>query len=1305
MLNVSEVVKYIEELYNIELMDYQKDFLKHIIVCDVIYTPRCFGRSILYNGYAAYLKNVIGNTTDYSVDPLDFDKVYTYKDMPESTLMNKKIKSECNATGYATKGTSQKIKDMLAHITKIGSLFGVASLAVNNFRKSLSTLRSNNTILTEISKTSEMTKQQLKELGDEAFRVASKFGQLSENYLLAVQEMARSGYENTSKELGELSLLAQSAGDMTAENANNYLLATDAAYKYGGSIEKLNAALDGANYISNKNSASSTDIADATRVSASFAANANVAIDELTAAEATMIAVTKRSGSEMGRAFRSILLNLQQVSGEFDGEVISEEDLAKVEARCHSLGVELEYMKDGVATLRNPMEVLKDLAKIYNSLPDNSADKQGLISDLGGKYHANALSSLLSRWDLYEKMLSEFSQGTGSALEEAEKTANSWEGRLNSLSNSFTSFVKTLTNKEAIMGGITFFDRLIQGAETLTDTIGEIPVLLTALNSALVVTNKDYGITQIYDKDKGKFDVQGNIFGVDITQIKNLKKHFAEAEGAIDGWNQRLIIGNADINDFNESVVKNNAQLKAYLSTCSKDAHASLGGYKSFLNAAGVATDGLRMKTVLLNAAISFGIGFAMQVATKAVSCLYELSKMSSTVAESARDLGGSFKSTVSDIDTYKSKVQDLYNTINDSSSSISDVTDARKNLMSIQDQLIEKYGAEQDTINAITAAVNGQATAWERLTETQWQETKNDFNDGGFLNNFANWRDGYKDNVDRMAHEMENVQTSVNGLIADFGQNTELINALESAGYKYDVTADGAILLSGSLRNVYDDILNIQRISERFDAPDEFLKNLTNRANEVKETIDNYQDIWDTYILQDRIFENQELANSWHDVNDAYSEYKKAFESGEETVIKESTENFAETLSSVLRDNNVDQAVKDYFRSMYPSLQQEVSEWQFKVDFEPNTDGLKDKVETALSGFGEISTESLLDFNADVATENQTASYESLKNIAREYGMEISQLINMLQEMGLVQSESYQQLVELFGEDNISKITPEDLEIAYSIKNVGDITFSERLKEIQRIKDESGKTATFDISTYKDTLSNIQSTISTLRSALESFNKGDLSKIQVLDLMQQFPELVPYIDLTADGFGNLSEGLSELISQQPDSLIQSLEQLKDSLTTDAEREQVDLLIDSLQRLSSYGDSGIEAYATTIGNTFGDTSNVIEGVINQFENLAKVQEYVANGLTMSATAAAELAKMYPEILTNAQVTANGQTTLNEEVVKNILDGDKSIVDAQITKLEADKAGIISKQNYAQAQLDIVKQTAEGEGKRYCPLPQ
>ncbi len=574
------------------------------------------------------------------------------------------FQSEVINMGYAGKSASRKIKDLLGHITKIGNFFGVASLAVNNFRKSLSTLRSNDTILTEISKNSQMTKRQLQELGEEAFQTASKYGQLSGNYLLGVQEMVRSGYGALSKELSELSLLAQSAGSMTADSANSYLLATDAAYKYGGSIEKLSAVLDGANYISNQNLASLTDIADATRIAASFAANGGIAIDELTAAEAAMIAATKRSGSEIGQAFRSIILNLQQVSGEFDDEIIDEEQLKRVEARCHSLGVELEYVKEGAVKLRKPMEVLKDLANVYESLPDNSAEKQGLLSDIGGKDHADALSGLLSQWDLYEKMLSEFSQGAGSALEEAEKTASSWEGRLNSLSNSFDSFVNTLTDKNAILGGISFFDRLIQGAQALTNSVGEIPVILTALNSVLAATNKNYGITQIWNKDKGKIDLQGNIFGIDITNIKNMKKHFAEAEKAIAGWNKKMSQGQTDINKFGEAIVKNNAQFKEYLSTCSKDAPASLDGYKSHLKAAGKAVDGFRLKTVLLNAAVSFGIGYAIQLVGRfGIAVVKEIDKhanASKHAAESAQALASEMNSSINSVSGNASTLSDL---------------------------------------------------------------------------------------------------------------------------------------------------------------------------------------------------------------------------------------------------------------------------------------------------------------------------------------------------------------------------------------------------------------------------------------------------------------------------------------------------------------------------------------------------------------------------------------------------------------------------------------------------------------------
>lgn len=541
-----------------------------------------------------------------------FDKINDKKSLTEATEQFRLFKSEVQAIGFSGSSTTDKLKDMISKIGHIGSIFGVGAMMVSRFSDSLKTLKGNSTILTEIAKTSEMTARQIREIGDSSFGIASKYGIRSNGYLEGVREMSRSGYNELSKELGELSVLAQSAGDMTADSANNYLLATDAAYKYKGSIEQLTAALDGANYISNRNSATLTDIADGVRVSASYAAEAGVQIDELTAAEATMIATTKRSGSEMGRAFRSILLNLQQVKGEFDGEIIDEESLKKVESRCHSLGVELETMTSEGAKLRNPMEILKELSQVYNSLPDSSVDKQGIISDIGGKYHANALAALLSNWSSYEKMLGEFSQGTGSSLREAAKTAESWEGRLNSLANTWDSFVNHVTDQSTIKGGISFLETAIGGAEKLVDTLGAIPTLLTTITGAYTLLNKDYGITQITNPQSGKLDIQGNYMGVNITALKAQKKHFMEAEEAILKWNNRLLKGDTDINDFNLSVVKNNTQLKEYLATCT-DGSASLAGYRASLKAAGVQTEALRLKTVLMTSAMSFGLGLAIQ--------------------------------------------------------------------------------------------------------------------------------------------------------------------------------------------------------------------------------------------------------------------------------------------------------------------------------------------------------------------------------------------------------------------------------------------------------------------------------------------------------------------------------------------------------------------------------------------------------------------------------------------------------------------------------------------------------------------
>ena len=248
---------------------------------------------------------------------------------------------------------------------------------ISNVKNAVTELKTVDDILTEISKTSDRTKSQLKDLGRESFDRASKFGRTASDWLTGVQEMNRSGfYGKQGNDLADTSTLAQSAGDMTAEVANNWILATNAAYKYQAQAEKLNAVLDGTNEITNRNSVNMTDMANAMTTVGSNAANAGVQVNELSALIGTAVATTKKEGNEVGTAYKTIFVNLQNVAS------------TKIVNTLKKAGTSMTEMVNGVEQLRSPIAILKDLAKTYNELDKKDPLRAEITRNIGGKvYH------------------------------------------------------------------------------------------------------------------------------------------------------------------------------------------------------------------------------------------------------------------------------------------------------------------------------------------------------------------------------------------------------------------------------------------------------------------------------------------------------------------------------------------------------------------------------------------------------------------------------------------------------------------------------------------------------------------------------------------------------------------------------------------------------------------------------------------------------------------------------------------------------------------------------------------------------
>ena len=158
------------------------------------------------------------------------------------------IKAEAKSLGL-TGGTI--FTNLWANLKKFSSWMSLTSLVstfVMDIRNAITELKEIDTILTEISKTSDLTTEALAKLGKTSFESASKYGKKASDYLTGVQEMYRAGFQNA-PEMSELSILAQAAGDLSSDAANDYLIATNSAYELGGAIKDLNDVLDGQNMI------------------------------------------------------------------------------------------------------------------------------------------------------------------------------------------------------------------------------------------------------------------------------------------------------------------------------------------------------------------------------------------------------------------------------------------------------------------------------------------------------------------------------------------------------------------------------------------------------------------------------------------------------------------------------------------------------------------------------------------------------------------------------------------------------------------------------------------------------------------------------------------------------------------------------------------------------------------------------------------------------------------------------------------------------------------------------------------------
>lgn len=341
--------------------------------------------------------------------------------------------------------------------------------------------------MVNIRKVTGKSADEMERLEKSSYKVSQNYGRSPSEYLASTAAFAKAGYNDKSDKLGELALLTENVGDVDNDLANQFLISSDAAWKLNGDIEQLSTILDGFNELSNRTATTVTDLAEGMTVSASVFAQAGLSAKDYSALVGTAQAKTQESGKVVARGMRTILMNIRHIKGTDleTGEIIDENSLAKAESTLEDVGIDIRETVNGVSELRNPMQILQDLADKWENL--SSVQQSAIQEALANKRQSNIFTALMENFNDVKKASQIYDESAGSAMRENEYYLDSWNAKLEMLKANWTSYISSITDISAIKTSLD----VVSGILKLLNTgVGQFATQMTLLVVSLNLANR-----------------------------------------------------------------------------------------------------------------------------------------------------------------------------------------------------------------------------------------------------------------------------------------------------------------------------------------------------------------------------------------------------------------------------------------------------------------------------------------------------------------------------------------------------------------------------------------------------------------------------------------------------------------------------------------------------------------------------------------------------------------------------------------------------------------------------------------------
>lgn len=413
-----------------------------------------------------------------------------------------------------------------------------------------------------------------------------------------------------------------------------------------------------------------------------------------------------------------------------------------------------------------------------------------------------------------------------------------------------------------------------------------------------------------FDKTKTHF------FGLN-TALSESRKRFKELIPAMQEYNA---LAASDRNGFAHTIRETNSSFDAYL-TSLNGTRASLSGYIAYTAKAAASTVLFKAATLALNMALAMGVSALFSWVAKLVSAQEEARK---AALESAK----AFQQEKEALNEYKDKIAELKTELDSGNLSHQEAYDKRKELLSIQDEIISKYGSEAGAIDLVNGSLKDQIGLIDKVTALEARKNLNK----------------NKSQYDKAVNEMEKVRNfrSKNIVISEGARDIglyDLLQSFENRGLSTTAGGDGSVIISleadaSKAEKVLNDLgSELQKLAIQFPNDSDLLDGLQryveDNLRKVEKITEKYGTLYDEQALN-RILANINraegsggLGDYWNTAKESLQQYQKAVSQGlSENEINDSIDNMYQALQNALNASSNDPSVQKQFKDLFDNVQ-----------------------------------------------------------------------------------------------------------------------------------------------------------------------------------------------------------------------------------------------------------------------------------------------------------------------------------------------------------------------------------------------